>query len=92
MEINLVTKEDLAIFKQEIVAAIELALNKSAENSLAKKQWLRSSDVRKLLGISPGTIQTLRINGTLQYRKIGGSMFYHLNDIEKMLEGGNQNG
>jgi len=92
MEINLVTKEDLAIFKEELTTAIELAVNKAAENGVAKKQWLRSRDVRKLLGISSGTLQTLRINGTLSFRKIGGSMFYHRRDIDKMLKGGEQYG
>jgi hypothetical protein len=36
------------------------------------KQWLKSVDVRKMLNISPGTLQNLRINGTLRYTKIGG--------------------
>ena len=45
-----------------------------------------------MLGISPGTLQALRINGTLPFRKIGGSMFYHASDIDKMLKGGQQYG
>jgi len=92
MEINLVTKEDLAVFKDEILIAIREALTKASENDVTKKQWLRSPDVRKLLGISSGTLQTLRVNGTLPYRKIGGSMFYHISDMEKMLKGGKQYG
>jgi len=88
MEINLVTKEDLIVFKAEMLVAIQEALNKAFENGLAKKQWYRSTDVRKMLGISSGTLQTLRINGKLSYLKIGGSMFYHASDIEKMLKGG----
>ena len=43
------------------------------------------NEVRKLLNISPGTLQTLRINGTLPYTKIGGTMYYNLKDIEKLL-------
>jgi len=92
MEINLVTKEDLAVFKDEILIAIREALTKASENDVTKKQWLRSPDVQKLLGISSGTLQTLRVNGTLPYRKIGGSMFYHISDMEKMLKGGKQYG
>ncbi|MEJ5055069.1 helix-turn-helix domain-containing protein [Sphingobacterium sp. MYb382] len=88
MEINLVTKEDLIVFKAEMLVAIQEALNKASENGLAKKQWFRSADVRRMLGISGGTLQALRINSKLSYRKIGGSMFYHASDIEKMLKGG----
>ncbi|SMG12909.1 helix-turn-helix domain-containing protein [Sphingobacterium psychroaquaticum] len=92
MEINLVTKEDLIVFKAEMLVAIREALTKASEDGLSKKQWFRSADVRRMLGISPGTLQTLRINGKLPYRKIGGSMFYHASDIEKMLKEGQQYG
>jgi hypothetical protein len=39
-------------------------------------QWLKSSEVRKLLKISSGTLQNLRINGTLNFYKIGGILYY----------------
>jgi len=41
--------------------------------------------VKKLLGISPGTLQNLRINGTLPFTKIGGVILYDYEDIQKML-------
>ena len=50
------------------------------------KQWLKSTEVRKLLNISPGTLQNLRINGTLKYKRIGGIIYYNYEDIVKMLE------
>jgi hypothetical protein len=37
----------------------------------ASKKWLKSNEVRKLLKISPGTLQNLRINGTLSFTRIG---------------------
>ncbi len=51
------------------------------------KQWLKSYEVRKLLNISPGTLQNLRVNGTLRYTKIGGLLYYKYEDITKLLEG-----
>ena len=51
------------------------------------KKWLRSVEVRKLLGISPGTLQNLRINGTLRFTKVGSIMYYKLEDINEILEG-----
>lgn len=47
----------------------------------------KSYEVRKLLNISAGTLQNLRINGTLAYTKIGGLMYYKYSDIEKVLNG-----
>jgi len=51
------------------------------------KKWLKSSEVRKLLNVSPGTLQNLRINGTLRFSKVGSIMYYKLEDINKLLEG-----
>ena len=50
------------------------------------KEWLKSSEVRKFLGISHGTLQNLRIKNVLPYQKIGGLMFYKYDDIVKLLE------
>jgi hypothetical protein len=50
------------------------------------QKWLKSNQVRKMLLVSPGTLQNLRINGTLPYTKIGGVIFYDYEDIKKMLE------
>lgn len=50
------------------------------------RKWLKSHEVRKLLTISPGTLQNLRVNGSLSYTKIGGVIYYDYDDIRKMLE------
>jgi hypothetical protein len=51
-----------------------------------QKLWLKSNEVRKLLNISAGTLQNLRVNGTLTYTKIGGILYYSSNDLEKVIE------
>lgn len=91
MEIDIVTKEDLRRMKTEMMEEIKEILKENVKKE-NDRQWLRSTEVREMLGISPGTLQNLRINGTLPYRKIGGSMYYRREDIEKMMEGGNDNG
>lgn len=50
------------------------------------KKWLKSPDVRKLLNISAGTLQNLRVNKTIPFTKIGGVIFYDSDDIQKMLQ------
>lgn len=37
---------------------------------------------------SPGTLQNLRINGTLNFTRIGSIIYYKQEDINKLLEGG----
>ena len=87
--IELMTKEDLMQMENRLLNAIK-ALNHSGNNGAQRKQWLKSQEVRKLLNISPGTLQNLRINGTLRFTKIGGILFYKEEDINKLLEGGMQ--
>lgn len=82
MALVVLTKEDLQQFKIELLESIENLLQGKTQE---QKLWLRTSEVKKLLGISSGTLQTLRINGTLSYSKIGGVLYYNYEDIQKLL-------
>jgi hypothetical protein len=84
MNVELITKEDLKNLKTEMLNEIRQLIRPGQSEN---RQWLKSADVRKLLNISPGTLQNLRINGTLRYTKIGGMMYYKMEDITKLLEG-----
>ncbi|MGZ3929242.1 MAG: helix-turn-helix domain-containing protein [Mucilaginibacter sp.] len=85
MNVELLTKEDLKTFKTELLNDIKEIMKPGTGQA---KQWLKSNEVRELLNISPGTLQNLRINGTLKYTKIGGIMYYKMEDLNKILEGG----
>ena len=87
MNVELITRQDLREFKNDLLNEVKQIIQLGQGQS---KQWLKSVEVRKLLNISPGTLQNLRINGTLRYSKIGGMMYYKLEDIHKLLEGGQQ--
>ena len=76
-----ITKKDLLNFSHVLLSEIQEMVGKTEQPA----QWLKSSEVRKLLKISPGTLQNLRINGTLNYKRIGGIIFYKYDDIQKML-------
>ena len=65
MSATIITTDDLREFKLELLEEIQELLLK--QYSTTSKKWLRSKEVRELLGISPGTLQNLRINGTLPY-------------------------
>lgn len=84
---ELLTKADLEKFKEELFTELRKA-NVHPNSKMQIKEWLKSHEVRRLLGISPGTLQNLRVNGTLPYTKIGGLMYYRYEDIRKLLEGG----
>ncbi|TYR37394.1 helix-turn-helix domain-containing protein [Sphingobacterium phlebotomi] len=87
MKVEIITKEDLLLLKAEIVSEIkELLIENTNRND--ERQWLRSGEVRKMLNISPGTLQNLRINGALPYKKLGGIIYYRRKDIESRINGG----
>ena len=82
--LDIVTRQDLEQFKIDLFAELKkLQITKDFTHA---KEWLKSAEVRKLLKISPGTLQNLRINGTLSYTRIGSIIYYKYADILKVLE------
>ncbi|MBC8986697.1 helix-turn-helix domain-containing protein [Pedobacter sp. N36a] len=82
MQIEILSKEELNKFKTELIQEIKQAIK---SDDLQPKEWLRSSEVRKLLKISYGTLQNLRIKGLLRYEKVGGIFYYAYTDIVQLL-------
>ena len=83
MPAHIVTTEDLMVFKEELLAEIKTIFT---QRSPQPKRYLRSAEVRKLLNISPGTLQNLRINGTLPFSKVGGIVYYPYESIMEVLQ------
>jgi hypothetical protein len=81
---QLVTIDDLLILKPDLLNEIRKLLKETSGQPV--KKWLKSHEVRKLLGISPGTLQNMRVNGTLPFTKIGGVIYYDHEDIKEMLQ------
>jgi hypothetical protein len=81
MAATIITTDDLYQFKHELLHEIREMLG-AKQN---QKEWLRSSEIRKMLKISPGTLQNMRVNGTLPYTKIGGVIYYNHEDVMKVL-------
>ena len=84
MPATIITSDDLRDFKLELLDDIKKLLSKQAQGTL--KKYLKSSELMDLLQISPGTLQNLRVNGTLPYTKIGGIIYYDTEDIQKVLD------
>lgn len=83
MPTSIITTDDLRDFKMELLDDIKKILAKQATGSL--KKYLKSSEVMEMLQISPGTLQNLRINGTLPFSKMGGIIYYDIEDIQKVM-------
>ena len=86
MTYEIITQEDLQKFRLQLLEDLTRIMS-GAVQPQSNKEWLRSSEVRKMLGISHGTLQNLRIKNILPHRRIGGLMYYKYQDIVKLLEG-----
>ena len=84
MPATIITADDLMDFKLELLDDIKKLLSKQAQGKL--KKYLKSSELMDLLQISPGTLQNLRIKGTLPYTKVGGIIFYDSEEIQKVMD------
>ena len=87
MNVDLITRDDLEKFKKDLLEEIQRYQQYPRKKGEETRVWLKSYEVRKLLNISAGTLQNLRVNGTLPYNKIGGLMYYRYDDILKLMDG-----
>ena len=81
-KIEILTKEDLNEFKEEVLGRLDDALNKTN----VSREWLRSTEVQEWLNISSGTLKALREGGEIPFSKLGGSLYYNYNDLVAVLE------
>ena len=78
---EIATKADI---EQVLIAIQNLQTALSAVK--VESKFLRSADVKKMLHISDGTLQRLRVSGTLNAKKVNGTWFYKFSDIEKIMK------
>jgi hypothetical protein len=84
MAVEIITREDLQNFRLQLLGDIKQLL--APKQQPPQKPWLKTSDVRRMLGISAGKLQSLRIAGKLRSSKIGGVHYYKYEDIQELLE------
>jgi hypothetical protein len=86
MAAEIITKEDLQQFRIQLLADLKDIILPSRQTS--PKPWLKSSEVKKLLGVGDSKLQMLRTSGRLASSKLGGVRYFKFEDIKKMLESG----
>lgn len=84
MEVQLLQKNDLQMFKNELIEEFKLLFNPGACQE-DKKDWLTNAETQKLLSISRTKLYQLRKEGELPYSTIGGRVYYRLEDINNLL-------
>lgn len=88
-----ITKEDLRKLSMQILYDIEKLLDHkiNAKTQNEPQEWLRSKSARRLLdGISPGTLQNIRMTGKIRFKKVSGSYYYNRTDLLKLFKDDNK--
>lgn len=75
------------VLTSENISRLIDALEYNPKNSVfAGIEWIESEEAMKILGVSIGTLQTLRNNGTVPYARLGGKLKYKKSDLLNILE------
>jgi hypothetical protein len=84
MSAHVLTIEDLQEFKKELF--VELRKMLSEMNAMPESKWLKTYEVRKILRLSQGSLQNLRLQGTLPFTRLGGIIYYKAEDVNAMMQ------
>ena len=81
------TKEDLRQFSQLLFDKIEFLYKNTnlVKSETDDPEWLKSKAVRKLLDISAGSVQNLRMTQKVRFKKVLGSYYYNKEDLLKLF-------
>lgn len=85
---EIVTKEDLRQFGLLLFDKINVLIQQVAlvQTESSIPEWLKSKAVRKLLDISAGSVQNLRMTQKVRFKKVLGSYYYNREDLLKLFK------
>ncbi|MBT1688039.1 helix-turn-helix domain-containing protein [Dawidia soli] len=82
---RLVTFADWRKFKEELTAELsKLYQPRTAEG--VQREYIRSNEACRMLQVSIGTLHNLRAKNILPFTKIGGVVYYKVEDIKYVLD------
>ena len=84
---EIITKEDLRQFGLQLLDKMRIIVQETthAQTELAQPEWLKSKAVKKLLDISAGSVQNLRVTQKVRFKKVLGSYYYYKEDLQKLF-------
>jgi hypothetical protein len=84
---EIATKEDIQNLKIELIRELSIAFKTFRNTDVTReREWLRTKEVRKLLGgISLGTLNKLRIKKNLTRKRVEGIYYFRLSELEKIF-------
>lgn len=78
---ELTTKKDLELLEVRIINSLKEKL----EGVTGGFGWVRTEEASERLGLSKSQLANLRARGEITFSKIGGTIYYDLDDIDRQL-------
>ncbi|WP_121356777.1 helix-turn-helix domain-containing protein [Flavisolibacter nicotianae] len=88
MGVDIVTREDLQVFRTQLLEDIKSLLQQSKDTSSGGVEGYKTANVRKILGCSVNKLVSLRIAKKIRTKKIGGTVYYNKEDVKRLVEEG----
>lgn len=85
---DMITKDDLRQFGLLLINDIRKIVEntETSEKDEIHPEWLKSRVVRKLMDMSAGSLQNLRVTGKVRFKKILGSYYYNKKDLMNLFK------
>lgn len=85
---DIITKDDLRQFGLQLINDFRKIVEKTQtlEKNEIHPEWLKSRVVRKLMDMSAGSLQNLRVTGKVKFKKILGSYYYNKTDLMNLFK------
>ena len=84
---EIVTKEMFEDFKNELNGQL-IELKNAVENNQTKK-IMKNKELKEYLGVSYSTLDKMRANNIIPYKKIMGNYYYNVEEINKSFKHNN---
>jgi len=81
-----ITKDDLRQFGLKLMDDIRAMIKDLNSKNDQDTEWLKGRVVRKLMDMSAGSLQSLRITGKVRFKKILGTYYYNRIDLQNLFK------
>ncbi len=89
MSVEIVTKEDLQHLRLQLINDLkDFVVQVKSEIASPSLEGMKTKHVRKILDCSYNKVQALRIAGKLRCNKVGGTLYFNKQDVQKLLQEG----
>ena len=86
MSVEIITKEDLEKFRNDIIQEVRGSIEKVSVSSARPDEYLSSAEVIEILGVSDKQFAKYRQQRRITFSQIGRKIYVKRSDLEKFLD------